>query len=127
MADAGLLAEALLTVTTVLLARGLLPTAAVRALLRRTVGRWRRSTGAPRAAWAVDVAARLLPAGACLTRALATEALLARRGQRSRLEIGFRREADGRLAGHAWVAVPVASEVATARPAGGAGRNGGAG
>jgi hypothetical protein len=102
-AEAGLLAEAALVIVAVRLAQLLLPTAGVQALVRR-LGRPRRpGAGAPRAAWAVDVAGRLLPAGACLSRALATQALLERRGRPARLAIGFRREPDGRLAGHAWI------------------------
>jgi hypothetical protein len=72
---------------------------------------------APAAVWAVDAASRLVPGPACLSRALAAQALLERRGHRAELRIGFRREPDGRLAGHAWVET-AGADVGLARPSG---------
>ena len=43
------------------------------------------------------------PSASCLTQALATQVLLARRGQLSTLRIGVIKGADGELKAHAWV------------------------
>lgn len=57
-----------------------------------------------RVTWAVRVASRYLPgAPTCLVQALATQALLARRGLPARLLIGLTQGADGHFEGHAWV------------------------
>jgi hypothetical protein len=111
-----LLAEAALTLTAVHIARRLLPTSRVQALLRRVGPRRRPTALTARAGWAVDVASRALPDGACLSRALTTQALLERRGCRARLAIDFRREPDGRLAGHAGIALPEDVSGASADP-----------
>jgi hypothetical protein len=106
-----LLAEAALTLTAVHIARRLLPTSRVQALLRRVGPRRRPTALTARAGWAVA-----LPDGACLSRALTTQALLERRGCRARLAIDFRREPDGRLAGHAGIALPEDVSGASADP-----------
>jgi hypothetical protein len=54
--------------------------------------------------WAVEVAARGLPAfDTCLTRALAAQVLLSRRGRPALLRIGVVRSSEGKFEAHAWV------------------------
>jgi hypothetical protein len=54
--------------------------------------------------WAVEVAARYVPAfDTCLTRALATQMLLSRRGCPALLRIGVVRSLEGKFEAHAWV------------------------
>ena len=54
--------------------------------------------------WAVEAVSAYVPGATCLTQALATQALLARRGRQSTLQVGLTRGASGQLAGHAWLA-----------------------
>jgi hypothetical protein len=56
-----------------------------------------------RVASSVRRASRYVPAATCLTQALATQLLLARRGQVSRLRIGVSKGQGGELKAHAWV------------------------
>ncbi len=81
------------------------------ATLRRLSGRLNRSTRASspgdgaaidRVAWAMAVASRFVPGTACLTRALASQVLLAERGIQADLHIGVARDHHGFRA-HAWV------------------------
>lgn len=54
--------------------------------------------------WAVGAVGRHLPLiGTCLTQALATHVLLARRGLQSDLRIGVTRDQNGRFVAHAWL------------------------
>jgi hypothetical protein len=52
---------------------------------------------------AVGRAARCVPRATCLTQALATGVLLARTGHTGTLQLGVRRDPDGRFMAHAWV------------------------
>ena len=56
-----------------------------------------------RVASSVRRASRYIPAATCLTQALATQILLARRGQVSHLRIGVSKGQEGELKAHAWV------------------------
>lgn len=56
-----------------------------------------------RVAWGVDAAARFVPRATCLTRALAGQYLLARRGKVSSIRIGVRRGSKAELLAHAWL------------------------
>ncbi len=57
-----------------------------------------------RIAWAIRVASRYLPGtGNCLVQALATQAMLARRGHPARIRIGVAKDEGGQLKAHAWV------------------------
>jgi hypothetical protein len=71
------------------------------------LGRSVRSTGeikpAPPVGWAVEAAARRLPAASCLTRALAARWLLARRGVSSSLRFGWRADPRQGFQAHAWL------------------------
>jgi len=55
--------------------------------------------------WAVRAVSRRVPRASCLTQALATQILLARRGYSSHLRIGVARDADTGFAAHAWVEI----------------------
>ena len=55
---------------------------------------------------AVTIAARNVPWNAvCLPQAMAAKAMLARRGHGSAFHLGARLDAEGRVVGHAWLAV----------------------
>jgi hypothetical protein len=57
-----------------------------------------------RVVWAVTAAAERIPGPpTCLSRALAVQAMLARRGYPSRLHVGVTRDGQGKVEGHAWV------------------------
>jgi hypothetical protein len=57
-----------------------------------------------RIVWAVTAVGTRLPGlPMCLSRALTVQAMLARRGQPSRLHVGVVRGSEGALEGHAWV------------------------
>lgn len=56
-----------------------------------------------KAALGVRRVSRYVPAASCLTQALATQILLARRGQISSLRIGVTKNEKGELMAHAWV------------------------
>lgn len=53
--------------------------------------------------WAVKTVSRYLPHATCLTQALAAQALLARSGFPSQVEIGVAKDDLHRLQAHAWV------------------------
>jgi Transglutaminase-like superfamily len=53
--------------------------------------------------WAVRASSRFVPGATCLTQALTAQALLARSGYESRLEIGVTKDEAGRFRAHAWV------------------------
>ena len=56
-----------------------------------------------RVAWAVQAVSRYVPGARCLPQALACQALLARSGHTSRLEIGVAKDEKNEFAAHAWV------------------------
>ncbi len=76
-----------------------------RMLERGAPGREAQATGAEidRVGWAVRVASYFLPGTTCLPQALAVQALLTRRGSRTRVRIGVAKRGQGQLAAHAWV------------------------
>lgn len=53
--------------------------------------------------WSVLHSARIVPGATCLTQALAAHYLCARSGHPTRIRIGVRRQADGRIGAHAWL------------------------
>lgn len=59
--------------------------------------------GVRRIASSVRRVSRYVPAATCLTQALATQILLAHRGQVSNLRIGVSKGQEGELKAHAWV------------------------
>jgi hypothetical protein len=103
-----LLAQATVLLVLVRIGVGRLPFTTLR---RLAMGR-RRSIRAARpdqawtnmVVWAVDAADRRMPGQAtCLTRALTVQAMLARAGNASRLQVGVIRSVEGKLEAHAWV------------------------
>jgi hypothetical protein len=103
-----LLVRATLLLTAIHLGLGRMPFTMLRrlAIARRPA---RPPTGddralADRVVWAVTAAAERLPGPpTCLSRALAVQAMLARRGYPSRLHVGVTRGQQGQVEGHAWV------------------------
>ena len=71
----------------------------------RSVGASRRAGAVTpeRVVWAVEAAARGVPRATCLVRALAAQALLARRGHPSQLRLGVARGASQAFEAHAWL------------------------
>jgi hypothetical protein len=55
--------------------------------------------------WSVSAAGEWVPKATCLTRALATQALLARYGQPALVHIGLAKDPRGRFEGHAWLEI----------------------
>jgi type II secretory pathway component PulM len=90
--DQRLLLGAALVLALIRLGLWVLPFRAVRGMASRFA---RISGGAApmqRVGWAVNAASRVVPKATCLTRALATQVLLGRPGQSSRLRIGVIRD-----------------------------------
>lgn len=58
---------------------------------------------ASRIVWAVSHVSRIVPQASCLTQAIATQVMLARHGEDSRLHIGVARCETGQFVAHAWV------------------------
>lgn len=106
-----LLIEASLLLGAIGPALRLIPFKTVRRLLdraSRTAAGSRKADppSAERVVWAVTVASRYVPragAGTCLTRALAAQTMLAKRGYPALLRIGLARDDERRLQAHAWL------------------------
>jgi hypothetical protein len=102
MAERLILIRALLVVGVARATLWLLPIGAARkAVARAAAGTAGHSP--ERIVWAVRVASRYLPRATCLTQALAAQALLARSGYPSQVEIGVTKDESRRLHAHAWV------------------------
>jgi hypothetical protein len=102
------LLEAVLVVPAVRLALWVLPFHLLRQLLQRIERSSRPSCSAAadvtwQVSWSVVTVSRRVPAATCLTQALASQILLWRRGQPSRLHIGVAKDGDRRLIAHAWL------------------------
>ena len=97
-----LLLRAAIVVAIVRTALWLIPFAFVRRLVARTVA-VPEQIPVERCVWAVKVTSRCLPRATCLTQALALQALLAREGRKSRVEIGVAKNTIGAFEAHAWV------------------------
>jgi hypothetical protein len=106
--DRRLLIRATLLVSAVRIGLWVLPFRFVRALLGRITGARGNgsrhdSAAACQVGWAVETAARCVPAATCLTQALAAQVLLTRHGLPARLHIGVAKDERKRLLAHAWV------------------------
>lgn len=101
--DRRLVLEAMVTVVRVRLARGV-PVWRLGVVETGSGGRASRAIPDPRRiGWAVRSAGRFLPGGRrCLVQSAAVQSMLRRSGLPGRVRVGFRRETDGRLQGHAW-------------------------
>lgn len=61
-------------------------------------------TAAERIPWAIQAASRYVPRGSnCLVQAIATQAMLARRGHSAHLRIGAAKDSGTQFKAHAWV------------------------
>jgi hypothetical protein len=101
-----LLAKAALLLGAIRVGLWLLPFRTLRSLLDRAAAFHGEANHEPTDAvvWAVEVAAKGLPAfDTCLTRALATQVLLSRRGVPALLRIGVVKSQEGKFEAHAWV------------------------
>jgi Transglutaminase-like superfamily len=103
-----LLAKAALLLGAIRVGLWLLPFRTLRSLLDKAARfhRLRESDYQPTdvVVWAVEVAARYMPGfNTCLTKALAAQVLLSRRGRPALLRIGVIRSAEGKFEAHAWV------------------------
>lgn len=98
-----LLASSFLTLCLVRIALCFLPYRVLRRFIPSPAGCQDSRFYARRVVSAVVRAAPYVPGASCLTRALATQFLLARSGHRSTIRIGVRKEADGTLGAHAWL------------------------
>jgi hypothetical protein len=103
------LARAVMVVSLARLALWLTPFRFLSRLMSR-LGRARGSRKAAtesavvdRIAWAVVIAARIIPAATCLVQAMATQFLLGWHGIESTLRLGVTRAADESFRAHAWV------------------------
>jgi hypothetical protein len=105
--ERNLLISATLWLGAVRLGLWLLPFRTLRRLLkhsRRPSRRWSKigHVSPEQIAWAVTLAAHYIP-NTCLSRALATQALLERAGFSTYLRIGLAKKSSGQLEAHAWV------------------------
>lgn len=108
VADRCLLVKAVLLVGAVRVGLWLLPFRVLRRLLAGlSPANAQLQQGDPaligRVVWAVKVASHYIPAATCLTQALATQALLSRRGHPAILRIGVTKSEAGKFQAHAWV------------------------
>jgi len=98
-----LLLRALFVVGVARAALCVLPVTSVRRVAARTAPATAMMSVA-QLVWAVQVVSGYLPRATCLTQALALQALLARAGHESRVEIGVAKAAGAkRFEAHAWV------------------------
>jgi hypothetical protein len=79
----------------------LLPTPMVRKVVKHTAS-IAHETSIERSIWAIKVMSRYVLRATCLTQALAAQALLARAGRESHVEIGVAKDS-GKFEAHAWV------------------------
>jgi hypothetical protein len=100
-----LLLRAVILVATVRLALWTMPFRAVRKLLGKRPAVSVKLAAIPmkRLSWAVQAAARRIPAASCLTQALALQHLLARAGHPAELHIGVAKDTTRGFQSHAWV------------------------
>jgi len=103
-AERALLLQASISILSVRLALRFLCVERLQALACRWAGRATTPAVSDRIVWAVEAAARKIPASTCLSKALAAQALLARHGYISQLMIGVAKEEASRLEAHAWLA-----------------------
>jgi hypothetical protein len=103
-----LLLKAVVLLAAVRLLLWLLPFPNVRRLINRASRRSRQLAADPvpvdRLAWAVEMASRFVPGGGhCLSKALAAQILLMRRGHRAEVRYGAVRQTTDDFVAHAWL------------------------
>jgi len=102
MAERVILIRVLLVVGVARATLWLLPIETVRKLVARAT-KGTAGHSLKQLIWAVRTVSRYLPGATCLTQALAAQALLARSGYPSQVEIGVTKDESSRLRAHAWV------------------------
>jgi len=98
-----LLLQASFSILAVRLALRFLSFERLQVLACRWAGRATAPFSSDRIVWAVEAAARNIPASSCLNKALAAQALLARHGYASHLMIGVAKNDACTLEAHAWI------------------------
>ena len=103
--ERSLLLRAVILVATVRVSLWTMPFRAVRKLLAKSPATSVKLAAIPvkRLSWAVQAAARRIPAASCLTQAFALQHLLARAGHIAELHIGVAKDAARGFQSHAWV------------------------
>jgi hypothetical protein len=101
--DQTLLLQAAFSILAVRSALRFLSLERLRELAARWAGRATTPVTSARIVWAVEAAARHIPASSCLSKALAAQALLTRHGHASQLMIGVAKDEASGLEAHAWV------------------------
>lgn len=106
-AEQWLLLKTLLLVTAIRGGLFVLPYPTLRRIVARMMSRTiaARNDRAPveRIVWCVRVASRYVPRATCLTQALSTQVLMARRRYQTELRIGVARDSKGAFNAHAWL------------------------
>jgi hypothetical protein len=98
-----LLLRALFVVGAIRLGLCLLPFRGMQRFARRIGTKSNVACSADQYVWAVRAVSRYVPGATCLTQALAAQALLARSGHESHIELGVRKDEQSRFLAHAWV------------------------
>ena len=103
--ERSLLLRTVILVATVRLALWIMPFRAVRKLSTKRPATSAKLGAIPlkRLSWAVQAAARRIPAASCLTQALALQYLLARAGHTAELHIGVAKDVARGFQSHAWL------------------------
>ena len=101
--DQTLLLQAAFSILAVRLALRFLSFERLRELVARWAGRATTPVTSDRIVWAVEAAARHIPASSCLSKALAAQTLLTRQGYSSQLMIGVAKDEASGLEAHAWI------------------------
>jgi hypothetical protein len=101
--DRGLLLQALLLVVNLRVRLWLLPFASARRAVLRLGTKSRAPHPVNRLVWAVKTTSRYVPRATCLTQAMAGQALLARSGYKSSVQIGVAKDEKGEFESHAWL------------------------
>ena len=102
-AERALLLQAAFFILLVRLALRFLSVERLQALACHWAGRAAIPVISDRIVWAVEAAARHIPASTCLSKAVAAQALLARHGYTAQLMIGVVKDDACRLEAHAWI------------------------
>ena len=95
-----LLLRVVITVIAARVSLWLLPVEAARKITTRSASM--RAESVNQVVWAVRAASRFVPGASCLTQAIAAQAILARSGIASQVEIGVSKN-ESRFQAHAWV------------------------
>jgi hypothetical protein len=98
-----LLLRVLFLVSAIRLGLSVLPFRILQRFAQRESGKSNTAHSARQYVWAVRAVSRHVPGATCLTQALAAQALLARSGHKSRIEIGVRKDEQQGFLAHAWV------------------------